>query len=125
MSTPVFLAWSVGAALVAALLFFLFDRMRRPERSEFGRIESISMVAMLAVFGAYTVAMTPTAPAWTRLLSVGPLLALGVVQLVNAQRDPASYPFQPGLSYFLIAIGTVRLAVDSYHYASGGTGSAL
>jgi len=117
MSTPVFLAWSLAATLVAALLFFLLDRLRRPERREFVRLEPISLMVMFAAFGAYTVTLMPDAPAWTRLLAGSPFLALGLVQLVNARRHPASYPYQPSLAYLIIAIGAVAFALEAYRYA--------
>jgi len=117
MSTPIFLAWWLAATAVAALLFFLLDRLRSPARREFGRLEPISQIAMFVSFGGYTVALMPGAPAWTAFLTATPLLALGLVQLVNARKDPASYPSQPGLSYLLIAIGSLALAREGYHYA--------
>lgn len=120
MSTPIFLVWSFVAATVIAALLFLLDRTRQPERRDFGRLEPISMVATILFFGAFIMSMTSRmllsleAPSWTRFVGASGFLVLGLFNLINAHRDGSRYSSQRAISYFMIAFGLLRLALEIF-----------
>jgi len=123
MSAGTFLAWSLLGAGAFALLYFVIERhVHAPEARVTGAFKR-SVVALALIFAGAVITRdvlrlfaTASPPAWSRLLSSAVPLVMGLFYLLTIKKGDTNNPLRV-FAGILIAIGTVTLAVDGYHYA--------
>lgn len=123
MSTLTFFAWSLIVAGALALLMAVIERrVSKREARITSKVGRTAAVLAILFYGALLTSdfahffLATQAPAWTRLLSSGVPLILGLFFLLNGKHREAESPMRV-YTGILIVIGVVILAFDGYHYA--------